>query len=375
MLFGPEDGQLEHDPDDGSTEVYSALSAPRAILVEAVFHNPHPDADTYWSHGFHLKKGRSNHSYWVGIKSTEVWRHFYRLGSSEQRANREINTSDIDTSPGASNLLQVVQLDEVGWVYVNGVYQGSFAMDADTGGDQVRIYVSDKEPGLTQFEDFTVWKWDPVMYRDFPEVDPSYVPPATSTPLPTATPDPLVPIFGPVNGSIRHEEADGRFEIFDGPNIDGNVMVEITFEVPFAPNESHWNFGLWFDSEKPGAFHIVDISGIFGGAYNHWRKSGPDAEWQGRRSEDVVGINLQKGEKNHVRVILIDREAWLYVNDRRMGILNFSLGDIPSPNWVGLVVDDRDSQGARYSMVGSTKFEDFTVWRWHQSLFELPDDN
>ena len=72
----------------------------------------------------------------------------------------------------------------------------------------------------------------------------------------------------------------------------------------------------------------------------------------------LVSISRRE-RKNHIRVILIDRAAWLYVNDRRMGILNFSLGDIPAPDWVGLVVDDFDGQGFRYSKGGSTKFEDF----------------
>ena len=369
MLFGPEDGQLEHDPDDGSTEVYSALSAPRAILVEAVFHNPHPDADTYWSHGFHLKKGRSNHSYWVGIKSTEVWRHFYRLGSSEQRANREINTSDINTSPGASNLLQVVQLDEVGWVYVNGVYQGSLSMDADTGGDQVRIYVSDKEPGLTQFEDFTVWELDPAMYRDFPEVDPDHVPP------PTPTPNPKVPIFGPESGRIHHEPDDGYIAQYGGPKVSGDVMVEVTFEVPFAPNESHWNFGLQFDVERPSTYHWIEISGEFGGRLNHWRLSGSDSKLQGRLAEDLVGLNLQKGDTNHIRIIVVGDSGWVYVNDRRVTIINFSLGDIPKPDQIDLMILDTTTRGPGYDKGGYTKFEDFTVWKWHPSLFDLPDDN
>ena len=271
--------------------------------------------------------------------------------------------------------MQVVQVDDVGWVYVNGKYQGSFAMDADTGGDEVRIYVSDKEPGLTRFKDFTVWEWNPVMYRDFPEVNPSFVAPPTPTPTITPTPNPKVPIFGPESGRIIHDEGDGRYELSDGPNISGDVMIEFIFEVPFTPQESHWNFGLWFDSSKSGAYHIAEINSLFGGSYNHWRKSGPDAKWQGRRSEDVVGINFQKGEENHVRLILIDRSAHLYVNDRRMGILNFALGDIPSPDWVGLVIDDFDGQGFHYSLGGYTKFEDFTVWRWHPSLFDLPEDD
>ena len=272
-------------------------------------------------------------------------------------------------------MLQVALVRGIAWVYINGALAGNFPADIDTGGDWVSLFVYDEHEGSTQFEDFAVWRWNSTMHRDFPEVDPDYVAPPTPTPTITPTPNPSVPIFGPISGSIRHEEEDGRFEIFDGLYFDGDIMLEVTMEVPFAPNESHWNFGLWFDTPKSGAFHIVDVSGIFGGAYNHWRKSGPDEEWQGRRSEDVVGINLEKGEKNHIRVILIGDSAHLYVNDRRMGILNFSLGSMPPPDWVGLVINDRDSQGSRYSMGGSTKFEDFTVWNWHRSLFDLPDDD
>ena len=374
-MFGPYRTSLVHQPDNGYLESYDALSTPQDVLVEATFLNPYSDPEQKWDHGFKLKGGESNHHYAIWIDSRGNWEHYAKLGSGNYLGTLTQPSTSINTSPGGKNLLQVVLAHGQAWVYINGELAGTFTADIDTGGDEIGIYVNDDFEGRTWFEDVAVWEWNPVMYRDFPEVDPSYVPPPTPTPLPTATPDPTVPIFGPVSGSIRHEEANGRFELFDGPHIDGDVMVEVTFEVPFAPNESHWNFGLWFDSEKPGAFHIVDISGIFGGSYNHWRKSGPDAKWQGRRSEDVVGINLQKGERNHIRVILIGESAWLYVNDRRMGILNFALGDIPPPDWVGLVVDDKDSQGARYSLGGSTRFEDFTVWKWHPSLFELPDEN
>ena len=352
--------------------MYRALRTPRNILVEAVFHNPHPDADTYWSHGF-LLRSRSNYSYWVGFKSTGVWRHFHRLGSSEQRGELNTHSPDIDTSPGASNLLQVVQADNVGWVYINGAFQGSFSMDADTGGDQVAIYVSDKEQGITHFQDFTVWEWIPAMYRDFPEVDPSYVPPATSTPLPTATPNPKVPVFGPVSGSILHDSEDGFLEVYRGPTIQGDLMLEVTFEVPFAPNESHWNFGLQLKSDQPGQYHIIEVSGLFGGSWYHWRVN--DRGWHGDREQGRIRLNLQKGEVNHIRLIVVDKDGWLYVNDQRIGIANLSLGNIPSHDQINLIIDDTDNARFEYDRGGKTRFEDFTVWKWHPSLFDLPKDD
>ena len=242
-------------------------------------------------------------------------------------------------------------------------------MDADTGGDQVRIYVSDKEPGLTRFENFAVWEWDPVMYRDFPEVDPDHVPP------PTPTPNPKVPVFGPDSGRILHESDDGLIAQYRGPSVSGDVMVEVTFEVPFAPNESHWNFGLQFDSERPSTYHWIEISGEFGGRLNHWRLSGPDSKLQGRLAEDLVGLNLQKGDTNHIRIIVVGDSGWVYVNERRVTIVNFSLGDIPKPDTIDLMILDTTSRGPGYGKGGHTKFEDFTVWKWHPSLFDLPDDN
>ncbi len=359
---------MAHQPDDGFLEVLEGPEVRVDVLVEATFVNPYSSTVNYWEHGFLLKDGPRNRHYWVSIDRDGEWEYFHRVGESEALGRHTEESNDINREPGDSNQLQVVITGDRGWVYINGEFQGGMDLSVDTGGHGVSTFTDDEYVGETRFEDFTIWRWSPTVASKFSDVDPN------ATPTPTPTPDPKTPIFGPVSGRIQHEEEDGRFEIFDGPDIDGNVMVEVIFEVPFEPNESHWNFGLWFDSEKRGAFHIVDISGIFGGAYNHWRKSGPEAEWQGRRSEDVIGIKLQKGEKNHIRVILIDQSAWLYVNDRRMGILNFALGDIPAPDWVGLVVNDRDFQGSRYSLGGHTKFTDFTVWRWHPSLFELPDD-
>ncbi len=344
-------------------------------MIEAIFTNPYDNLSDDWAHGFMFKGGESNYFYSVVLEREQEWERFGKMGSGNYIGTLDTPTVNINNAPGEKNLLQVILAHGQAWVYINGIFEGSFPADLDTGGDEISFYVDDDHEGNTLIEDATIWQWHPSLYRDFPEVNPNYVPPATPMPTITPTPNPKVPVFGPVSGRIQHDEGDGRYEFSDGPNINGDVMVEFTFEVPFTPRESHWNFGLWFDSSKSGAYHIVEINSLFGGSYNHWRKSGSGESRQGRRSEDVIGINFQKGEKNHVRVILIDDEAWLYVNDRRMGILNFGLGNIPAPEWVGLVIADFDGQGFRYSRGGHTKFEDFTVWRWHPSLFDLPKDD
>ena len=116
------------------------------------------------------------------------------------------------------------------------------------------------------------------------------------------------------------------------------------------------------------------MSSNFGGSYNHWRKSGPDEEWRGRNSEDVIGLNLEKGDRNRIQLFVVDGNAHLYVNLRRAGILNLALGDIPPAERIYLVVVDRDTNRYEYSLGGFTRFEDFVVWRWDPSLFDLPSD-
>ena len=356
-------------------ELYHALDAPGDILIEAVFVNPYPDPELKWEHGFLFKYRGSSSFYSTTLESTEDWEHYARMGERGVIGFWDGPLSEINTESGGENLLQVALVRGVGWTYINGNFAGSFPVDLNTGGSGVRFIVDDDHEGTTEFKDVAIWKWDSSMYPHFPEVNPNYVPPPTPTPTITPTPNPVIPFFGPVSDVIFHDEADGKIERYRGPDIGGDVMIDVTVVVPFEPRESNWNLGIQFRNDRPGSFHLVEVGSIFGGSFNHWRRSGSGEEWRGPRVEDVVGMNLQKGDKNRIQLIVRGNSGYLYINNRRAGILDFDLGDIPTPNRIYLVVIDRDSQGFEYSKGGHTKFEDFTVWNWHPSLFDLPKDN
>ncbi len=310
---------MAHEPDDGTLEVLDGPDTQDDVLIEATFLNPYAADNLYWDHGFLVKDQGRNHQYWVSINSYGEWEYFHRLGDTGGLDRYTEESSDIDREPGGRNLIQVVMTGDRGWVYVNGKFQGGMDLSVDTGGDGITIFVDDEHAGETKYEDFTVWKWSPSVAKTFEEVNPN------ATPTPVPTPNPKVPVFGPDSGRIEHEPDDGYFAKYRGPKVAGEVMVEVTFEVPFAPNESHWNFGLQFDDERPSTYHWIEISGEFGGRLNHWRLSGPDSKIQGRLSEDLVGLNLRKGDTNHIRLIVVGDSGWVYVNDRRVTIVNFSL--------------------------------------------------
>lgn len=343
--------------------------------MEANFVNPYDDGNLKWEHGFLFRWGDTNDFYSTTLESVPEWERYAKLGSGNYLGFLAQPNDAINTAPGEENLFQVIVVGDVAWAYVNGTLLGSFPADIDTGGDRVALIVDDDHAGSTAFKDVAIWKWHSSMYQDFLAVNPNYVPPATATPTVTPTPNPGIPFYGPESGVIFHEEADGKIERHRGPDISGDVMIDVTVVVPFEPRESNWNFGIQFRNDTPGSFHLIEVGSIFGGSFNHWRSSGVGEKWQGRIVEDVIGMNLQKGDRNRIQLIVKDSTGHLYINNRRAGVINFDLGDIPTANRIYLVVVDRDSQGYEYSLGGHTKFEDFTVWRWHPSLFDLPDDD
>ena len=301
-MFRPQDGELIHEADDGYLEVFRALNAKGDLLIEATFHNPYSDAEKFWEHGFLLKQGGWNKQYWVSINSDGGWEYFHRLGDPGALGRYKEESTDIDREPGGRNLLQVVITGDRGWVYVNGKFQGGMDLSVDTGGDGITIFVDDEHPGETRFSDFAVWKWSPTIARVLSDIDPN------ATPTPVSTPNPKVPVFGPVTGSILHDSENEYLAAFQGPQIQGDLMLEVTFEVPFAPNESHWNFGIMFRGGRE-TYHWIEITSKFGGSYVHLRRAGPDADIQGRLAEDLPGLNFQKGEQNHIRFIVIGKDG------------------------------------------------------------------
>ena len=368
LVYGPADGTLAHQPDDRLLEILRGPDTKADVLIEATFLNPYSDDLLIWEHGFLLKDQTRNHQYWVSISSYGEWEYFHRLGDTGALGRHRAESTDINRRPGERNLLQVIVTGDRGWVYVNGKFQGGMDLSVDTGGDGITLFVDDDHPGETSYKNFAVWKWSPAVARAFEEVDPD------ATPTPVPTPNPKVPVFGPMSGSILHDPEDGYLAAFHGPEIQGDLMLEVTFEVPFAPNESHWNFGVMFRGGRE-VYHRVEILSKFGGSYVHRRRAGPDSELRGRTAEDLPGLHLQKGDKNHVRFIVIGKSGWFYVNDRRVAIIPFELGNLPNPDQIRLFVNDRTVYGYEYDRGGNTHFEDFTVWRWHPSLFELPEED
>ncbi len=357
VLFGPESGAIEHEHIDGYLEVFSAVLTSEDAVVGATFYNPYPRGDVSWEHGFLLRDGEeANYFHWVSIESSGEWQYFYRLGERGALGYRSEHSSDINTSLGGKNSLRVVMTGVNGWLYINGKYQAHLDFSAITEGGGIYAFVDDEAAGETGFEDFTVWKWDDSLARQLPEVV------DIPTPTPEIPENPAIPVYGPVSGFIIHEPEDGFLEVSDGFVQSGDVMIEVTFENPYAPNESHWNYGIFFDSARPNTFHLLEVNSRWG--FIHGRRDGSDENAYGNSApEDIPGLDVSEGGENHLRLIVIGEVGWFYVNDRFQGNISFTLGDVPNPDRIALAVSDRRGYGQYYEEGDKTKYRDFTIWR------------
>ena len=331
-------------------------------MMEATFLNPYAVTTGRWTHGLYLRGG-SNLYQRIAISSTGLWRHDYRLGPGTSVADlRSESSADIDRSATGRNHLRLVIVGKEGWFYINGRLQDKLDLSAAEFKD-ARLFVTQERAGEeTPFEDFSIWEWNPSVAR-LPNQ-------STPTPAPSPTPYvPSVPIYGPVNGVIAHDiqKPANFFELFHGPTTGEDIMVEVIFHNPYDISEGEWNYGFLLRKTEVNFYH--------------WLYAGSDGQWthQGRFGEDsyalptgfgntiISDFDRTPGGKNKLRLVIIGDKVWAFINGKFEDEADLSTIKGTAP--ISLVVHDVQE--------GATRFEGFTIWRWHPSLQELPklDEN
>ena len=194
---------------------------------------------------------------------------------------------------------------------------------------------------------------------------PTATPRPTYTPYPTATryPTPLPPLkyprhlllFGPESGAIAHEPGDGFLEVFQGPYMSGDVLVEATIYNPYASPTAYWEHGFLLRHSGRNHQHWVSIDSD--GDWGHFHRLG-ETKALDRTTRWTRAINTAPGGKNHLTVVMTGATGRLYINRRYQATLDLSA--ITGPGRISVFLDEDFS--------GRTRFEDFTVWRWDAEL-------
>ena len=163
--YGPRDGSIAHDPDDGFIDTYRTSVTLGDGIVEARFINPYSTQEGDWSSGFLFRSGLggSNQFDALIIDADGSWRHYLRTGDvdSEQWLAEDIS-SHISVNPLGSNHIRIISMGSEGWLFINGAYVDRL----DLSGGLEEGYVSAVGSFFTGhgiagkstvFEELTIW--------------------------------------------------------------------------------------------------------------------------------------------------------------------------------------------------------------------------
>ena len=150
---------------------------------------------------------------------------------------------------------------------------------------------------------------------------------------------------------IIHEPGDRSFETFRSPQVPSNFVVEATFFNPYSITEGNWTYGLLLHSAKSTRYQEINIRS--NRSWSHRYRLGSETQTVDLRNEVSSSIDIAEDGKNHIRLVVVEDEAWLYINGAFEGNLDLSaLTDIAH-----IRLHIRDEKDAKV-----TRFEKFTIW-------------
>ena len=188
----------------------------------------------------------------------------------------------------------------------------------------------------------------------------------------TGPPDPLTPVLGPISGSIPHQPDDEYLEVTERFNQKGDVMIEVTFENPMA-------------LENPTGFTVsflgARLMGVPTGSLSTAGRLG-DMAITLLRKTSMVGEGLMmlpaltfpRAARTACASSSSKIPAGFTSTNRFIANINFTLGNLPAPDQMSLVIGD-SGRGLNYKQGDVTRYRDFTIWKWHPSLFKLPKED
>ena len=329
--FGPISGSIEHNPDDGSIDLYRTYARLADGIVEARFLNPYSPQEGSWSSGFLIRASAYNEFHAIIVDDSGRWYHRLRTGDVESTQRLAVNiSSHISTSPAGSNHIRIITLGADGWLFINGVYADRLDLSGglDSGSvSAVGTYFTGH--GIagrsTRFSDLTV--------RPFRNA------------------------YGPRDGSIDHDPDSGFVDTHRTFTSLADGIIEARFLNPYSTQEGDWSSGFLFRSGLGGSneFHalIVDNDGW----WHHRLRAGDVDSTQRLAEETSPHISVSPLGSNHIRIITMGSEGWLFINGAYVDRLDLSGG--LEEGYVSAV----GSYFTGHGIAGkSTVFEELTIW-------------
>ena len=327
--FGPVSGSLEHDPNDGFIPTFDSGLDVNDFVAEVTFAAPHDMAGRTWSSGFLVRHRGRRTGHLVLIHSSGRWSHYLRdQGPEGYRLDQVGFSSSIGARQDEKNHVRVVASGSIGWLFVNGSYIAELDLGDRIESGSVSLvgafFSNDEQQGLTTpYSNFSVRR--------------------------------LRRVYGPLDGAIPHEPGDGRIDIHGTPTSLADGIVEARFFNPYPRQEGTWSSGFLFRSSVPNGFHVVGIE--VSGRWFHRLRTGSVDPIQRLAGDISTHIAASPSGSNHIRIIALGQEGWLFINGSYVDKLDLSGRlEAGSVSAVGSYFEGDGIAGR------STTFEDLTIW-------------
>ena len=328
-IFGPVNGSIPHDPEDGLIEAYDSSTWLEDSIMEARFFNPYSPEEGEWDVGF-LFRFRHGREYGlfhaVMIHSGGWWSHDLSADEEEDQIPLGGLSEHIATGANEYNDIRIVVFGDEGTLFINGTFTTTLDLGGLTGEGTVAIGTEWRadtgiEGKFTRFENFTVRE--------------------------------RKPLYGPVSGELKHDPGDDLVPWKPSGVWLTNMELEATFYNPYSQSVKAWNYGFFVRVGHESNVRFVVTS------WAYWEVIGWTEEDHKTLGADRIqaAFNTNTGATNHLRVVVEGKKGEFYVNGNRVAVVD--LGDFTEVGDVAVgtgFFDDSEVGGA------VTRFEDFIVW-------------
>ena len=324
--FGPESGAMDHDPDDEFIPTFNSRVDLADSVAETTFRNPSLGT---WSYGIMIRNSARNTFHAIVIHSAGEWLHYLRRGNASSDALVQSSRSaNVRTNTSGENRITVISQDDRGWLFINGAYEAELDLNGLTDSGSIQLLGSyftghERRNTSTRFYGFTV--------------------------------RPITKSYGPTHGVIEHDPND---DSIDGLHIfttmtDG--IIEARFSNPYHPSDGASSSGFLFRNSGRNEFHVVAVTND--GYWFHRLRTGDVDSTQNLAYRPSGSISTSANGSNHIRIIALGANGWLFVNGQYVERLQ--LGGWLKPGTVYAIATYFSGDGIAGQ---STSFQLFTIW-------------
>lgn len=164
LVFGPQDLELEHNPNNKQVSTYDIEDELRDVIVEARFVAPYDGESNPWDVGVMIRSNEEDDQIRVVVDSTGDWACI-RATDGDPPGFETLQSGSIegfDGSAGAIVTIRLVAQGDSGFLFVNDALVAKLAIDAKATAGTVIIgtgfYTGDEQEGATTLvRELRVW--------------------------------------------------------------------------------------------------------------------------------------------------------------------------------------------------------------------------